>query len=441
MNPTVVALLKAPQPGLVKTRLARVVGREAAASIYRDLAGQQWRRLPPEWRREIHFAPGAAEAEMMQWLPGSSALHPQSAGDLGARLVHALQAAFAAGGRPVFAIGGDCPELDAECLRRGARLLETADVVLGPATDGGYYLIGLQRPTPELFHGIPWSTAAVLEATVARARALGLQVRLLERKADIDDYDDWVAHRARDNRDVTVVVPTLNEAERIESVLRNVAQVLPEARRVVVDGGSTDSTSDLARSAGAHVISSAQGRGVQLAHGAAVADTPWMLFLHADTLLPRSAARVMRDFMERPDARVATFRLAFDRAGWFLRGCGWCTRFDSVFTRFGDQGILIRRSFYEAIGGFMPWPLFEDVDLLRRARRSAPVVSLRAAVTTSARRFERHGHLRQQWLNARLLFAFLTGTSPHELAQRYRAARRRSADPATPAVASWHEAR
>jgi hypothetical protein len=117
--------------------------------------------------------------------------------------------------------------------------------------------------------------------------------------------------------------------------------------------------------------------------------------------------------------RIGTFRLAFDAGGVFLRACAWLTRFDSVFTRFGDQVIVVRREFYAQLGGFPPWPLFEDVELLRRARRVARVWSLPACVTTSARRFHRHGTLRQQWRNARLLLRFLAGASPHALAAEY----------------------
>jgi len=105
-----------------------------------------------------------------------------------------------------------------------------------------------------------------------------------------------------------------------------------------------------------------------------------------------------------------------------LQKPAWFSRFDSVFTRFGDQGIVVRRPFYEQLGGFPPWPLFEDVEFLRRARRLTRGWSFPADVTTSARRFRRHGVLRQQLQNTRLLLRFLAGTSPERLAAEYRAA-------------------
>ena len=220
---------------------------------------------------------------------------------------------------------------------------------------------------------------------------------------------------------ITVIIPTLNESTRIAATVANVRACLPAAEILVVDGGSTDATCALAAQAGARVIAGPAGRGRQCAQGTEAALGNLLLFLHADTTLPPSAAPVLSAWSRGPDAKIATFRLRFDRAGWFLRTCARFTRFDSVLTRFGDQGIVIRRDFYQQLGGFPLWPLFEDVELLRRARRQTRIVSLPATVTTSARRFERHGTLRQQGRNAVLLLRFLAGASPEALAADYRA--------------------
>lgn len=240
---------------------------------------------------------------------------------------------------------------------------------------------------------------------------------------------------------LTVIIPALNEAPGIAATVRTTLSVFPGTRVIVVDGGSFDDTAEVAARAGAEVIASARGRGLQLAAGARLAATDWLLFLHADTILPQDAARLVGDFVRRPHARIATFRLRFDRAGWFLRWCCWFTRFDSVFTRFGDQGILVRRDFYDALGGFPAWPLFEDVALLQRARRLARIESLPAAVTTSARRFNRRGHLSQQWLNARLLARYLMGTPPERLAEIYRSPAKPTRAAAEPAVPTLYEAK
>ena len=147
------------------------------------------------------------------------------------------------------------------------------------------------------------------------------------------------------------------------------------------------------------------------------------MFLHADSVLPANAYTVVTGFISEPRSQIATFRLRFDSTNLLLRVFGWFTRFDTVFTRFGDQGILIRRDFYEALGGFPTWNLFEDVALLQRARAVTRVHSLPGYVTTSARRFQKRGVVAQQWLNAKLLYRYLRGTPPAELSELYHAER------------------
>ena len=242
------------------------------------------------------------------------------------------------------------------------------------------------------------------------------------------DFGNRTAGRAR-GRSVTgtrqtprvsVIIPALNEAAGIGDTVATVRQRLAGAEVIVVDGGSQDATARAAAAAGARVIASARGRGPQCHAGATAAVGDLFFFLHADTVPPTSASTVLARCFARPEVQLGTFRLAFDDGNFFLRACAWLTRFDSVFTRFGDQGIVVRREFYDELGGFPPWPLFEDVEFLRRARRVTRVWSFPACVTTSARGFRQHGPLRQQLFNARLLFRFLAGVSPARLATEYR---------------------
>jgi len=219
---------------------------------------------------------------------------------------------------------------------------------------------------------------------------------------------------------ISVIVPTLNEGKHLAATLARISQQLPDAEIIVTDGGSTDATIDIARSFGAILVTASGGRGGQLIEGAKHAQGAVLLFLHADTLLPDIAGTMIADHFLRNEVQVATFRLVFDEPHWFLQISAWFTRFDSVFTTFGDQGIIIRRECYDALNGFPPWPLFEDVELLRRARRITKIRTLPVAVTTSARRFSRRGIFSQQWLNTRLLLRFLVGTSPAVLARSYR---------------------
>lgn len=195
--PTVLVFLKAPRSGYVKTRLATTLGSAAANDVYRELTERQMAEIPALWRLEVHYAPRGARPEMITWLGKRPRYRLQRGEGLGPRLTSAFGAAFAAGANRVLAIGADCPDLDTASLHHASQALDTTDVVLGPAKDGGYYLIGLRRHLPGLFAEIPWSSAAVLRTTLRRARALGVSVHLLEEKEDIDDAAALRRYRLR----------------------------------------------------------------------------------------------------------------------------------------------------------------------------------------------------------------------------------------------------
>jgi uncharacterized protein len=183
--------LKAPRPGQVKTRLAATLGPERAAAVARALAErviEQTRPEADEYGRVIVFTPAAARADIERWLPGLS-LWEQEGDDLGARMDAAFARALGHAPRVLLA-GTDVPHLGRAHVHEALAALETADVVLGPARDGGYYLIGLSRPQPALFRGLAWSGPQVLAATRERAAALGLGVHLLPVLGDVDTEDD-----------------------------------------------------------------------------------------------------------------------------------------------------------------------------------------------------------------------------------------------------------
>lgn len=194
LRPNVLGVfVKAPAPGRVKTRLAAEVGVHSAAGIYRDLG----RRIISACAGAGHetvvwFAPADARPAVRYWLQGLSiaAYRAQVSGTLGARLGAAFRQHFREGARRVIVIGSDCPTVDASVVTQALVALDAHDLVLGPAHDGGYYLIGLRAPTPQLFRGIAWSTDAVLGQTLARARQLALSVALLPTRRDVDTASD-----------------------------------------------------------------------------------------------------------------------------------------------------------------------------------------------------------------------------------------------------------
>lgn len=187
--------VKAPIPGRVKTRLAQDIGPSGAAEVYWRLGRHVVRSTAGSgYRTTVWFTPAGAASLVRQWLRGVAGRHvtlrPQVGASLGARLVTAFAGEFAAGARRVVIIGSDCPGVDGRLVRAAFAALGRHDVVLGPARDGGYYLIGLAAPRPALFRGIAWSTPVVAVETRARARALGLSCHLLRRLRDVDTARD-----------------------------------------------------------------------------------------------------------------------------------------------------------------------------------------------------------------------------------------------------------
>jgi rSAM/selenodomain-associated transferase 1 len=184
--------VKAAREGKVKTRLAAAVGDAAAAALYRAMAERVMEATAPAggYQRLVCFDPPDAGEEIRAWLGDDEALLPQGEGGLGARMAGAFAEAFRRGASRVAIIGTDAPAVSRAHVEEALRGLDDHEVVLGPARDGGYYLLALDRPRPELFDGIPWSTAAVLAATTERAAAHGLRVRLLPPEGDVDTLED-----------------------------------------------------------------------------------------------------------------------------------------------------------------------------------------------------------------------------------------------------------
>ncbi len=195
MRKAVLVLVKHPEPGRVKTRLAATVGLDAAASIYRRLALAVFGQIRGDAEIVAVFDPPEKRAEIEGWL-GNMADHfiPQVAGDLGCRIDRAFTEAFSRGYERVAVVGTDCVEIDGRILDETWAALHSHEMVLGPTEDGGYYLLALNGPCPALFKKIPWSTPAVCADTLARAAKAKLRVHLLPKLRDVDTEEDW--HRA-----------------------------------------------------------------------------------------------------------------------------------------------------------------------------------------------------------------------------------------------------
>jgi rSAM/selenodomain-associated transferase 2 len=228
---------------------------------------------------------------------------------------------------------------------------------------------------------------------------------------------------------ISVILPTLNAEAGLASALTSLVSATVDGlvREVIVaDGGSTDRTLDIAEQAGATIVRAAPGRGIQLAAGAEAARFPWLLFLHADTVLETGWERDAGAFIDRVESgqraeSAAAFRFALDDMGFKPRliEAGVTARCALFRLPYGDQGLLIPRRLYQNVGGFRPLPLMEDIDLVRRLGR-ARIVILRAPAVTSAVRYRRDGYTRRAARNLACLSMFYMRVPPRVIAKLYR---------------------
>lgn len=189
-----IVFVRYPKANQVKTRLIPALGAEGAASLYQQMAEHTLAQVRKLSRLEhlsvqIWFT-GGSIAQMKTWLGDDLDYKTQPKGDLGDRLFYAFQTAFNQGHQFVVAIGTDCPSLNASILDQGFQTLKYHRLTLGPATDGGYYLIGMRQLFPEVFNGISWGTSEVFNQTVNTAERLGLEIAYLPTLTDIDTPKD-----------------------------------------------------------------------------------------------------------------------------------------------------------------------------------------------------------------------------------------------------------
>lgn len=222
---------------------------------------------------------------------------------------------------------------------------------------------------------------------------------------------------------LSIVIPTLNAEAALSATLPALAREAGLCELVVSDGGSADRTALVARDHDALVVSGPAGRGRQLAAGARASSGDWLLFLHADTRPGSGWRAAAGGFMADPAnrRRAGYFRFALDDGDPAARrleaAVAWrCRRLGLPF---GDQGLLIDRGFYFALGGFRPMPLMEDVNLVRRIGRRR-LVGLEVPAVTSAARYKRGGYRRRSARNLGLLTAYFLGAPPGLLARLYR---------------------
>ncbi len=448
-----IVFTRAPEPGRAKTRLIPALGAEGAAELHNrmtlhTLAMTDRLRSKVDASIEIRFA-GGSTVNLAREFGRDRVYLRQPRGDLGVRIHSAIKEAILRGASSVVVIGSDCPGLSPELLLTAFAALKECDLVLGPARDGGYYLIGLRassssrrgdhrhnenrrpcnpidlhRTYPALFEKIDWGTASVTDQTLARASEIGLKPFLLPVLDDVDEPADlpvWNAHCERYLRQgrvprLSVIIPALNEEAFIGSAIDNATG--EDIEVIVADGGSTDRTVGIAGQRGAVVVRSFAGRARQMNAGARSARGAVLLFLHADTCLPTGYDKEILGLLDDPGVMLAAFRLGIDHPRPALRFIERLANLRSCLLGlpYGDQALAIRACDFHRLGGYPILPIMEDFDFVRLARRLGRVRIARSAVRTSARRWLETGILKLTLINQACILGHRLGITPARIA-------------------------
>ena len=221
---------------------------------------------------------------------------------------------------------------------------------------------------------------------------------------------------------LSIIIPAINESHVLKANLPRL-QALRESRHevILVDGGSTDDTLVRAKSMVDRIVQVEQGRARQMNAGAKVAIGGVLLFLHADTQLPDAADDIILQRMKHAERGWGRFDVVLSGDDRLLRAVEFVMNVRSRLTGIatGDQAMFVNRQLFEAVGGFPEIPLMEDIALSRRLKRISPPLCLRPCVTTSSRRWERHGIVRTILLMWGLRCAYALGADPGRLARIY----------------------
>ena len=428
-----------PTPGSTKTRLIPALGPEGAAELQREMTEHTLASLRPLLEASVGIEvryEGGDEVAMNKWLGDDLIFAPQGTGDLGQRMERAFREAFTAGVHKAVIVGGDCPELGALDVQEALGLLDDNPVVLGPALDGGYYLIAMGSTANDeliqtLFTGIPWGTNEVLWRTTNALAETGYDLGLLDEKADVDEPGDlavWetasaqcAGRRAQSSAGLTVsvIIPTFNEEVRIGELLAILKD--EDVEVVVADGGSTDRTVALCEEAGLTVVASPRGRAEQMNAGATAASGSVFIFLHADTRLPGEGVKTVRDAVSHGSVAGAfLFGTDLDSASMRVIENGAHFRSIRQGIVFGDQAIFATREAFYRAGQYPEQPIMEDYELWKRLGKVGKRTIIPLQVITSSRKWTDRGVWRTTLINMAVTWLYFFGVSPEKLAKLYR---------------------
>lgn len=390
---TLSIFIRHPSPGTVKPRLITALGQEGAASLQREITEHIVsssrafiRRERPSRGIEIRYS-GASETVMQSWLGAGIRFAPQGNGDPGDRMIHAFNDAFDAGAEAVVVLGVDCPGVSESHLYDAFTALRRADVVIGPSRDGGYYLIGIRREVrfialPAVFTGIAWGTGYAFGDTLTAVRRLGLSFQITGRLEEVDHPDDlpiWERIRAGMRTGngmpiITAVVPTLNNAIMIDTVLDRLLRG-DGIEIIIADAGSTDDTVFRAIARGISVVHAPGNAAAQLDAGI-IAGTGEYVFITPPGAIPGDGFDdIVRDTLADSSVACGLFTRKNDSPQWVVRSIHRIVKAVSSLIVAPDtkDGLFFRTFTLSRAGGVQDIPGDPYAGMIRRFRRLGQV--------------------------------------------------------------------
>ncbi len=426
--------LRYPEAGKVKRRLSEEAGSQRAVEVYEKLIRRtlgvacDFKRRAPEARVVLLHTPQDPVEKLKNKFRGPWEFCPQEGQHLGARMANALRTAFATGANKAVLIGTDLSDIEATDIEGAFRNIGEKAAVLGPAADGGFYLIGTDRPIGAPLQFSTWGTAEVFSRTARELEANGFRIHLTAERHDVDcKLDlDRVGRDLLFAGSMSIIIPTLTEAQKLSPLLVYLESSLwPGDEIVVVQGGAFEKVALRRISPSLAVVSTRKGRGIQQNAGAIFSRGTILFFLHDDTVPPPEFPYLIRRACRDHQAAIGCFKLRFlpsNRALGLI--AAWANLRTALFKLpYGDQGLFCRREVFEKVGGFGRSYLMEDVDLVGKFRkmgqRGRAISILPALVYSSSDRYLRNGILKASLLNHSTFLLAALGRDERILYRKY----------------------
>jgi uncharacterized protein len=429
-----ILFMRYPEPGCVKSRLAAAVGPEEAARVYEKLirrtlgVAAEFKRKHPEVDLFVSFTPPDKMLRLQEAYPGPWRFRCQKGMHLGERMEGAIREVLSQGYSDVLLVGTDLADLEPSDFTDAFQAMENGCGALGPAADGGFYLIGLRRPCPAVFRFESWGTGDIFARTERLLLNSGFALRRLKERRDVDYPEDlpFIQGKTWFSTSLSIIIPTLNSGDRLAPYLHSLQQqIWPDDEIILVKTQTTDQKKVPAtpEQITPKILSvyAPRGRGLQLSRGATTAKGGLLFFLHDDSTPPPNFACFVREICEQSDMSVGCFELAFSPSNLLLNGIArWANLRTRIFKLpYGDQGLFCRRDSYENAGGFAKPYLMEDVDFVRRCRRFGRLMVLPERIVTSSERYIRMGIVRASLHNHLTMLLYHLGVSDRRLYRFY----------------------